>query len=165
MSPRAGGVSDELQFFGCLDGPQLGHDVVASHEVVAQLGVQMFVEGDGHIIDADDANPFVEYLVLAHDRHRLLRESAGRSCAAHGLGVHGHRVGIDGLDEAHVRDRRNLLDLLQHVGKPREHENGVALHGYDDGRVDDAVMVRPARQIGDVGRLTPLVLGCRRVDE
>ena len=74
---EAGGVPDERQFFGGLDGPQFGHDIVASHEVVAQLGVQMFVEGDGHIIDADDANPFVEYLVLAHDRHRLLRESAG----------------------------------------------------------------------------------------
>ena len=45
---ETGGVSDELKLFRRLDGPQLRHDVVATHEVFAPLGAQVFVEGDGH---------------------------------------------------------------------------------------------------------------------
>ena len=162
---ETGGVSDELKLFRRLDGPQLRHDVVATHEVFAPLGAQVFVEGDGHVVDACDANALVEYLILAHNRHRLLGEGARRSSAAHGLGVHRHRVGVDGLDHAHVLDGGDLLDLLQHVGKAGEHEDGVTLDRHHDGGVDDAVMVGPAGQIGDVGGLTPFVLGRWGVDE
>ena len=67
-------------------------------------------------------------------------------------------LGSTALTMPHVLDGGDLLDLLQHVGKAGEHEDGVTLDRHHDGGVDDAVMVGPAGQIGDVGRLTPLVL-------
>ena len=158
------GAPHQLQFRLGFDGTELGNHVVHPMEPVPQAASQFFVEGSRHGAHPDHAHSFPSQAVLLQDGQGLTGKIAGTIVPGSGP-MACHRVGVDGIYQPHVLDRRHFRGLLEHELHSGSQHDRIALAGHHHHRFHDAVIVGPSRQIGDMAGLTPFVLARRRIGQ
>ena len=154
----------QLQLRLALDGSEPGNHVVHPMEPVPQAASQSLVEGSRHGADPDHAHSFPSQAIFFQDGQGLAGKVAG-ALVIGSAPMARHRVGVDGLHQPHVLDRRHFGGLLEHELHSGGQHHRVALAGHHHHRFHDPVIVGPTRQVGDVTGLPPLVLARRGIGQ